>query len=161
MLAIFPISRKNQVRKCCALALKTARLAQSKMEEATRANLKAMGYPLREDVDRVLMRLENDWSADKTERRAFVARTHRIILLIGDDLNDFVSGARTLDPAFRRELVQQHLDRFGREWFLVPNLMYGSWDKALFEREGEDLNYKEDFEQIRARKYEQLKPFRE
>ena len=34
VLAIFPISRKNQVRKRCATALKAARLAQSKMAEA-------------------------------------------------------------------------------------------------------------------------------
>ena len=57
---------------------------------ATLRNLDALlgpGTP----ADDVLVTGENGWSSDKTGRRAFVARTHRILMLVGDDLNDFVS----------------------------------------------------------------------
>src|SRR5690606_11199373 len=64
----------------------------SNLEEATRRNLAAEGFPLSTGVDTVLTRGERkEWSASaKGPRRAHVASTHRILLLIGDDLGDFV-----------------------------------------------------------------------
>jgi acid phosphatase len=90
-------------------------------------NLKALGVPATDD--NVLCK-DDGGSSDKTERRARVAKTHRIVLLIGDDLNDFVA-ANTLDPAHRRGLAQQYADRWGSKWILLPNAMYGGWDQAI------------------------------
>ena len=53
-------------------------------------------------------------------RRAVVARTHRMLLLVGDDMNDFVSTA-TLTPEQRRELAASYSSRWGGRWVLVPN----------------------------------------
>ncbi|MEZ5962865.1 MAG: HAD family acid phosphatase [Planctomycetota bacterium] len=117
-------------------------------EDATRANLARLGLPLqdRTDLDVVLTKGEQpDWTSDKRTRRAFVARTHRVALLLGDDLGDFLAGVRPRlslrggDPV---ALVQQHgaelqaerLARtndlaalWGTRWFVLPNTMYGSW----------------------------------
>ena len=66
-----------------------------------------------------------------TARRAFVARTYRILLLVGDDLRDFVSVPRGTAPADRVALAQRYADRWGERWFLLPNAMYGSWEQSL------------------------------
>lgn len=104
-------------------------------EEATRANLRAAGFPLRDDSDEldvVLLQGERpDWGSDKESRRRHVAATHRVLLLLGDDLNDFLSGVRDASVERRAELAAGVDDRFGASWFVLPNPLYGSWERAL------------------------------
>jgi len=107
----------------------------AEQEVATRDNLKSEGLPLDESEDRVLTKGENDWGSDKITRRQAVAKTHRILLLLGDDLNDFVSGARAQEPETRIELARQHADKWGRQWILLPNPIYGSWEASLYGRD--------------------------
>jgi acid phosphatase len=58
-----------------------------------------------------------------------VAATHRILVVIGDDLNDFVpTSGKTL--AERTALVDSVRSWWGLVWFIVPNPMYGSWERA-------------------------------
>lgn len=92
------------------------------VEAATRKNLRALGFPITEKVDVVLTKKEppHNWTSDKASRRKLLAKDYRILLLIGDDLGDFVSGAKS-DPASRRQKVQKHADKWGVFWFLLPN----------------------------------------
>jgi acid phosphatase len=53
----------------------------------------------------------------------------RIMIIIGDDLNDFVSPGRT--PAERSELVRDLGRYWGERWFMLPNPAYGSWERAV------------------------------
>ena len=73
----------------------------------------------------VMLRGERaEWAAsDKTPRREAVARTHRIAMLVGDDLNDFAPRARYVEP--------DHAARWGTTWVPIPNPTYGSWGDAL------------------------------
>jgi acid phosphatase len=65
-----------------------------------------------------------EWSdSDKSARRLAVARTHRIAMLVGDDLNDFVPRAKYAE--------QQHAKRWGLTWVPIPNPTYGSWGDSL------------------------------
>lgn len=101
-------------------------------EAATRANLVKLGLPVDAAGDRVLSKGERpDWGSDKRSRRAAVAATHRIVLLIGDDLGDFVEGSRDT-PENRMALSRRYADRWGVRWFLLPNPMYGSWERATY-----------------------------
>jgi 5'-nucleotidase (lipoprotein e(P4) family) len=114
------------------------------VEEATIRNLRCaerrdgacVGFPLK-DGDDLLTIGESEapgapaWTSDKTARRAFVARTHRILLLVGDDLRDFVSVPRGTAPEERVAIARRHADRWGDRWFLLPNAMYGSWEQSL------------------------------
>ncbi len=101
------------------------------VEEGTRKNLKALGFPLDEE-DRILSNHEREnWTSAKTERRAHVAKNYRVLMLIGDDLNDFIS-AKDITQKKRRELVEQHKNKWGRQWFVLPNPVYGSWESALY-----------------------------
>ena len=100
-------------------------------EAATRRNLEAAGLPLEPDVDTILLRGErDDWVSDKSSRRRAVAERYRIILLVGDDFNDFV--AANLPRAERDRLVERYRDRWGERWIVLPNPIYGSWERVLY-----------------------------
>jgi acid phosphatase len=99
-------------------------------EAATRANLEKLGYPLGTTEDTLLVVGERpEWTSDKTSRREFVASTHRVLMLFGDDLNDFAAAAGK-SRAERDSIVRQHQDDWGIRWFILPNPVYGSWEKA-------------------------------
>jgi 5'-nucleotidase (lipoprotein e(P4) family) len=72
-----------------------------------------------------------DWTSDKTSRRAYLAQSHRILLLIGDDFNDFANLGDVV-PSERVRLAQGYSDYWGTAWILLPNPMYGSWEQALY-----------------------------
>ncbi|HEV7920037.1 MAG TPA: HAD family acid phosphatase [Thermoanaerobaculia bacterium] len=88
------------------------------------------GYPMA-DAAHVLTKDESKgWTSDKSSRRAFVASDHQLLMLFGDDLNDFVNTAgKTV--AQRRQLVADNASRLGATWYLLPNAAYGSWETAL------------------------------
>ena len=67
-------------------------------------------------------------AGDKGGRRAFIAGSHRVLLLIGDDLGDFTSGADAT-PEKRASLVSGRAAWRGERWIVLPNPMYGSWEK--------------------------------
>jgi 5'-nucleotidase (lipoprotein e(P4) family) len=102
------------------------------LEEATRKNLLAEKFPLAETVDTVLTRGERpEWNASaKGPRRAHVARDHRILLLVGDDLGDFAVDASGT-PQERRARMEPYADRWGSRWIMLPNPSYGSWERAV------------------------------
>ena len=107
------------------------------LEQATRNNLEKLGFPTKREPDTILMRKERGWGSDKSSRRRHVARGYRILLLLGDDFNDFVSGVRgggvTLED--RTRLAEQYKSYWGQKWIIFPNPVYGSWEAALYEFE--------------------------
>ncbi|MGH9408323.1 MAG: 5'-nucleotidase, lipoprotein e(P4) family [Vicinamibacterales bacterium] len=102
-------------------------------EAATRAALKRLQVPLDAGDAALLMRGENGWnSPDKGARRAYAARRYRILLLVGDNFEDFVSvspNARTVDG--RASLAAKYSERWGTKWIVLPNPTYGSWEQAV------------------------------
>ena len=124
------------------------------LEEATRRNLAAEGLPLDPDVDTVLSRGEREgWGSDKTSRREAIAERYRIVLLVGDDFNDFVSAR--LPREERDRLLERYRDRWGDRWIMIPNAVYGSWEAALYE-EADDTP--EERAQRRLEALEDLEP---
>jgi len=101
-------------------------------ETPTRTNLQALGFPLDAKVDTLLSRGERpEWAASgKGARREFVAANYRILLLIGDDLGDFVVNATgTVEERLARTAGND--DWWGRRWIMIPNPTYGSWERAI------------------------------
>ena len=72
--------------------------------------------------------------SDKKSRREIVAQTHRVLLLVGDDLNDFISGVHGSEATLegRDEIAEAHKDLWGTKWIIIPNPIYGSWERALY-----------------------------
>ena len=102
------------------------------MEAATRLNLEKAGFPLSASQDTLLVRGERpEWNTfDKTPRRDFVAAQYRVLLLLGDDLNDFTS-ASGKSVADRAAIVDNAASSWGTRWIIVPNPIYGSWESAV------------------------------
>jgi len=100
------------------------------MRACTTRNLQALGLPL-QDQDALLLADGTPGSA-KSRHRGRVCRQYRVLLLIGDDLNDFVDGSR-VEPSARRAMASQYAGRWGKEWIILPNTMYGSWETSLYD----------------------------
>ena len=75
---------------------------------------------------------------EKTHRRAMIAKTHRILLLLGDDYNDFVSLGDKYAPSERKEIARKYKKYWGERWFILPNPLYGSFEKAAKKHPVED-----------------------
>ncbi len=109
-------------------------------EEPTRRNMERLGFPLDEhapdEEDVLLVRGEREeWGSDKTSRREWIAERYQIVVLLGDDLNDFVN-VRGMDVEGRDRAYRAFEERVGRGWFFLPNPVYGSWEGALLEGAG-------------------------
>jgi 5'-nucleotidase (lipoprotein e(P4) family) len=101
----------------------------------TRENLQAQGFPIATNEETVLGKGANTpgciaQGSDKGCRRKLIAEHHRILLMVGDQLGDFVDGADD-DPTARAQLAHQYVDWFGERWFALPNPTYGSWETAV------------------------------
>ena len=101
-------------------------------EPATRKNLEKFGFPMGGNADTMLMtRKQPDWGSAKGTRRAHVARSYRVLLNVGDNFGDFVDEFRGSE-AERLKVLEQHKDRWGREWIVIANPSYGSFESAPF-----------------------------
>ena len=100
--------------------------------EDTLANLRALGLDATALAEDLMLKGERaDWPSEKESRRQEVARSHRIVLNVGDDFGDFLPGVRRQSVAARERARCAHADFWGARWFLLPNPMYGSWLVAL------------------------------
>jgi len=104
-------------------------------EPATRKNLEKFGFPLDDKLDTVLMAREQpDWGSAKGTRRAHVARSYRVLLNVGDNFGDFVDEYRGTE-AERQKVLEAHKDRWGREWIMLANPSYGSFESAPYKHD--------------------------
>ena len=118
------------------------------LEEATRKNLAKFGFPMDTNMDTVILKKEkSEWkSSKKGVRRAHVAKTHRVLLVMGDNFGDFVDGYKNTQ-ADRRAIWKKNAAKWGKVWIVVANPTYGSWESAPF-----GFNYKLSGDEIRAKK---------
>jgi 5'-nucleotidase (lipoprotein e(P4) family) len=101
---------------------------KEKSREATLRNLVSLGFP---NTDNEHLLMQTDQSSKKL-RRDKVAETHFIIMLIGDNLNDF-------SEIFEKKLIPERFEmadslkkEFGNRFIILPNAMYGDWESALY-----------------------------
>ncbi len=99
--------------------------------EATIANMEKAGFP---EVKAENFYFRTDESS-KDARRAMVAEKYNIILLVGDNLADFDSmlDDRSVNDGF--DNVDNLKDQFGSLFIVLPNPMYGNWEKSLMKDE--------------------------
>lgn len=102
-------------------------------EEATRNNLKKLGLPLDTDRDVLLMKNENGWTSDKVSRRQLISEDYRILLLIGDQLGDFIPlEEATVNIDSRKAISKKYKDMWGKKWFMITNPIYGRWEASIY-----------------------------
>ena len=83
--------------------------------------------------------------SNKTARREQVAAIYNVVMYVGDNLRDFSEvefaakkppeGAGLdwyLEEIRRRQTeVENTAEHWGRDWFIMPNPVYGEWDKLI------------------------------
>jgi 5'-nucleotidase (lipoprotein e(P4) family) len=95
--------------------------------DPTVINLKQLGLPF--NATRLFCRTD---TSDKSPRRARIANAHRVLLILGDDFNDFYSVPQAqMTIEGRLAAAQAHERWWGDRWFMLPNPMYGNWERAL------------------------------
>ena len=109
---IFYISNRDEVQKA-----------------ATIDNLRKAGF---NDVsaDNVMLRTKE---SSKDARRATVAAKYRIVLLFGDNLDDFTGAFERKSVADRFAETDNAKDQWGKKFIVLPNAMYGTWENAIYE----------------------------
>jgi acid phosphatase len=103
-------------------------------QKDTAENLRKLGVQSATlDEDLMLKNERPEWKSEKQGRRELIAANYRIVLLLGDDLGDFIADVKAagITPEQRREITRSHCSYWGDRWFFVPNPMYGSWEQTL------------------------------
>lgn len=110
----------------------TNRLCDAGQEDdPTVKTLRSLGAPL-ERVQEQLFCAQTNKDSDKTGRREKCAAKYRILLLIGDQLGDFLQiPPEMANLEGRQKLFEAHRTLWGERWFQLPNPMYGSWEEAI------------------------------
>ena len=108
------------------------------LKDATLANLKALGFPLKDDsvflgLGTFVPDCEQNGS-EKLCRRKLVGMKYRVLMQFGDQLGDFVQ-VLSNTVADRQALVDKYAGWWGERWFMLPNPTYGSWEPALFDND--------------------------
>ena len=123
-------------------------------EPATRENMRKLGFPMGANIDTILTAKEQpDWGSAKGTRRAVIAKHYRILLLVGDNFGDFTDAYKgSVDE--RQKVYDENAAHWGRDWLMLPNPSYGSFESAPF-----GGNFKLPAEEQRAAKRGVLTPW--
>lgn len=102
--------------------------------QATMDNLKSAGFP---DIseENVLLRQRDangKYISAKEPRRAAIAEKYRIVVLMGDNLNDLSSVFEGKSVAERFAETEKARDLWGNKFIVLPNAMYGEWESAIY-----------------------------
>ena len=96
--------------------------------DGTEKRMKELGLPYA-DKKHLLLRTK---TSDKQPRRDIVAKDYEIALLLGDNLNDFLSVFRKKPVAERAAEVDKIMDMWGSKFIVFPNPQYGDWEGAIY-----------------------------
>ncbi len=123
----------------------------AEVEQATRENMEKFGFAMGGNVDTFLMQGEKpEWGSKKGTRRAAIVQDYRILLEFGDNFGDF-DDRYSSSEADRLKFFEENNERWGREWLVIANPTYGSFDAAPF-----GFNYKAPADEQRKAKWDVL-----
>ena len=94
----------------------------------TLINLKKLDLP---NADRDHLLFMTDVSS-KEKRRQQVMKNYDVVMLIGDNLNDFTTLFEKRSIADRKTEVDRVQPDWGNKFIILPNAMYGEWENALY-----------------------------
>jgi 5'-nucleotidase (lipoprotein e(P4) family) len=97
-------------------------------KEVTVASLKQNGFPDAKDENVMLI---TD-SSSKEPRRQKVAETHRVVMFIGDSLNDLAVAFEGKSTEERFAEVDKIKEMWGTKFIVIPNIIYGAWESAVY-----------------------------
>ncbi len=98
---------------------------------ATIANLRKLQVPF---ADSSHMLFLADGSS-KESRRLKVAENYQIVMLLGDNLNDFTSAFEKRTVNDRKAEVDLVRNEWGKRFIVIPNAIYGEWESVIYDYE--------------------------
>lgn len=111
---IFYISNRDEIQK-----------------QATIDNLKSAGFSDVSAENVVLRQTEST----KEPRRLAVSAKYRIVMLMGDNLDDFSNVFERKSIMDRFAATDQARAEWGKRFIVLPNAMYGTWESAIYNYE--------------------------
>jgi 5'-nucleotidase (lipoprotein e(P4) family) len=96
---------------------------------STLLNLQKLQLP---DADRAHLLFLSD-TPGKEPRRQMVRNTHRVIMLLGDNLNDFMSVFEKKPSNERKAETDKLREDWGKTFIVLPNATYGEWESAIYD----------------------------
>jgi len=115
---------------CDSLGIVVIYISNRKTDEveSTLKNLDSLGFSF---ASKEYLLFKEEVSSKKI-RRDRVSEKYEIVLLIGDNLNDLseVFEKRGLD--WGSSIVEQNKKEFGNRFIVLPNPMYGEWEKNIY-----------------------------
>ena len=101
-------------------------------EPATAANMEKLGFPMGGNVDTLLTKGEKEeWGSAKGSRDQLVAKDYRVLLMLGDNFSDFTDDYKG-GPDDRQKVFEKTASHWGKDWLVLPNPEYGSFESAPF-----------------------------
>lgn len=101
------------------------------LREVTYSSMARMGFPM-VDMDHIHIR-ETGMASSKESRRANIEKDYEVVLILGDNLEDFADLFPVKDGNdVRRNAVDDIRDEWGRRFIMFPNAVYGDWEKAIY-----------------------------
>ncbi|PCJ25213.1 MAG: acid phosphatase [SAR86 cluster bacterium] len=92
------------------------------------ANLASAGFPY---VDSQHVTVLRD-SSNKEIVQQQISEEYDVVVLLGDNLNDFSRRYYVTEVDQRLELSEEDSDKYGRDYILFPNPTDGHWIRAIF-----------------------------
>ncbi|AIR71280.1 5'-nucleotidase, lipoprotein e(P4) family [Dickeya fangzhongdai] len=94
----------------------------------TRDNLVKLGFP---NVNDQTLWLSKGNSNKQARFDDIAAQGNDIVLYVGDNLNDFGAATYHQDNTARRAFVSNNQAKFGTQFIVLPNPLYGDWESGL------------------------------
>lgn len=74
-----------------------------------------------------------DRESSKESRRLLVSAQYHVIMLMGDNLNDFMNVFEKRTIADRFKETDLFREDWGKKFIVLPNATYGEWENAVYE----------------------------
>jgi len=99
--------------------------------DASLKNLQQLGFP---EVNETRLLLKTDTSNKEARFQKIADAGYRVVLMLGDNLNDFPEIATyRKGNAERSAAVEAHQSDFGHRFIVFPNPSYGDWEGGLID----------------------------
>jgi 5'-nucleotidase (lipoprotein e(P4) family) len=115
---------------CDSLGVEVMYISNRKTDEveSTLKNLDSLGFSFARKENMIF---KEDVSSKKN-RRDKVSEKFEIVMLIGDNLNDLSEVFEKRGVDWGTSIVEQNKKEFGNRFIVLPNPMYGDWEKNIY-----------------------------
>jgi 5'-nucleotidase (lipoprotein e(P4) family) len=118
---------------CDSLGVAVIYVSNRKVDEIERTikNLDSLGFSF---ARKEYFYFKEDVSSKKI-RRDLVSQKFDIVMLIGDNLNDLSEVFENRGEDWGSNIVELNRNEFGNRFIVLPNPMYGEWEKNIYKNQ--------------------------